>query len=39
VPKSEEVFEFYRDRGFLRAGEAGDRQREAEKNEFVFAKR
>ncbi len=39
VAKSEEVFEFYRDRGFFRAGEASDRRREAEKNEFVFAKR
>ena len=39
VAKSEEVFELYRDRGFLRAGEAGDRWREAEKDEFVFAKR
>ena len=39
VAKPEEVSEFYRGRGFLRAGEAGDRRREAEKNEFVFAKR
>jgi len=39
VAKLEEVFEFYRDGGFLRAGEARDRRREAEKNEFVFAKR